>query len=116
MSLVAELSTIIDELAAEPLEGRSLRDEILEIERLRTRLDAEAARRLRAFDVSCEWSVDGSRSAAAYLARHTRCAKNEAHARVRTARQVGALDRTAKAWAAGELTTKHVDVITRARH
>src|SRR5262249_30570012 len=89
---------------------------ILEIERLRARLDAEAARRLRAFDAACEWSVDGSKSAAAFLTRHTRCARGDAYARVRIARQVRALDETADAWARGQLTTGQVNAIIRARH
>ncbi|HTK17566.1 MAG TPA: DUF222 domain-containing protein [Acidimicrobiia bacterium] len=85
------------------------------MERARARLDAEVARRLREFDRSCEWAAHGSRSAAAFLVTNTRCARGEAHRRVRVAREVEALDQTAEAWATGALTTRHVDTITQAR-
>src|SRR5207247_1566127 len=57
-----------------------------------------------------------SRSAAAFLVTKTRCARGDAHRRVRVAREVEALDQTADAWAVGALTTRHVDTITQARH
>lgn len=113
---IERLHALLDEFAAEVVVGTSQRDELLVLDRARARLDAEVARRLRAFDQSLEWSVDGSRSAAAFLVKHTRCAKGEAHHRVRVARQVAELEATAAAWAAGEVTTKHVEAIARARH
>ena len=71
------MHAVLDELAAQDVVGISLRDELLELERARARLDAEVARRLLAFDQSHDWSVDGSKSAAAYLVKHTRCASGE---------------------------------------
>jgi hypothetical protein len=44
----------LDELAAEDVTTASLRDDLLELEQARARLDAETSRRLRAFDRSCE--------------------------------------------------------------
>ena len=110
------LHAVLDELAAQDVVGISLRDELLELERARARLDAEVARRLLAFDQSHEWSVDGSKSAAAYLVKHTRCARGEANHRMRVAREMGELDETAAAWVTGDVTTKHVEAIARARH
>ena len=44
---------------------------IIELERQRARLDAAIAQRLIRFDQSIEWSVDGSRSAASWIAKRT---------------------------------------------
>jgi hypothetical protein len=112
---VERLHEAIDELAADDLRFGSLGDDLLALERARARLDAEVARRLREFDRSCEWAAHGSRSAAAFLVTKTRCVRGDAHRRVRVAREVDELEETAAAWAAGELTTRHVDTITQAR-
>ena len=85
-SSVERLHEAIDELAAGDLRFGSLGDDLLALERARARLDAEVARRLREFDRSCEWAAHGSRSAAAFLVTNTRCARGEAHRRVRVAR------------------------------
>jgi hypothetical protein len=110
------LVSALDELASEDVTGRSLADELLTLDRARARLDAEVARRLRAFDRSLEWATSGARSAAAFLITHTRCASGEAHHRVRVARELDALDDTAAAWAEGAITTRHVSTIASARH
>jgi hypothetical protein len=114
-SSVERLHEAIDELAAGDLRFGSLGKDLLALERARARLDAEVARRLREFDRSCEWAAHGSRSAAAFLVTNTRCARGDAQRRVRVAREVEALDQTANDWAAGALTTRHVDTITQAR-
>ena len=115
-SAIARLYEALDELAAEDVTGASLPDDLLELERARARLDAETSRRLREFDRSCEWAISGARSAAGYLVAHTRAARGEAHHRVRVARDVEDLDATARAWASGAVTTRHVEVIARTRH
>src|SRR3954469_22735063 len=115
-SAVERLHEAIDELAAVDLRYGSVGEERLALERARARLDAEVARRLREFDRSGEWAAHGSRSAAAFLVTKTRCARGDACRRVRTAREVDALDDTAAAWAAGDLTTHHAETITQARH
>jgi hypothetical protein len=110
------LRAAVDALAAEDIVGVSLRDDVLALERERARFDAEVARRLRAFDRSNEWSLDGSRSAAGFLLTHTRCARGEAYRRVKVARQADVLDATSAAWRAGDVTTGHVEAIAQARH
>src|SRR5438552_364655 len=115
-SAVERLHEAIDELAAADLTcGLSVGDELLALERVRARLDAQVARRLREFDRSCEWAAHGARSAAAFLVANTRCARGDAYRRVRVAREIEALDDTASAWAAGAITTRHVETITKAR-
>jgi len=112
---VERLHEVIDELAAVDLRYGSVGEELLALERARARLDAEVSRRLREFDRSCEWAAHGSRSAAAFLVTNTRCSRGDAYRRVRVAREVEALEQTAGAWAAGELTTRHVETIAQAR-
>src|SRR3982751_4718442 len=103
-SAVAQLRAALGEPAGEDVPAMSLRDDVLELERMRARLDAEASRRLRVFDRSGEWGVSGARSAAGFLVKHTRAARGEAHHRVRVAREVDALPATAAAWASGAVT------------
>jgi hypothetical protein len=112
---VERLHEVIDELVAVDLRFGSVGEELLALERARARLDAEVARRLREFDRSCEWAAHGSRSAAAFLVTNTHCSRGDAYRRVRVAREVEALEQTAGAWAAGELTTRHVETIAQAR-
>jgi len=114
-SSVEHLHEVIDKLAVVDLRYGSVGEDLLALERARARLDAEVARRLREFDRSCEWAAHGSRSAAAFLVTNTRCARGDAYRRVRVAREVEALEQTAGAWAAGELTTRHVETIAEAR-
>jgi len=115
-SSVVRLHETIDALAAGDMRYGSVSgEELIALERARARLDAEVTRRLREFDRSCEWAVHGSRSAPAFLVTNTRCGRRDAHRRVRVAREVEALEHTAAAWAAGELTSRHVDTITQAR-
>src|SRR5215213_8869114 len=112
---VERLHELIDDLAVDELQCRSLGEDLLALERARARLDAEVARRLREFDRSGEWAAHGARSAAAFLVTKTRCARGDAHRRVRVAREIEALDHTALEWAAGTLTTRHVEAITQGR-
>ena len=115
-SAIALLHGALDELAADDVTNTSLRDDLLELDRARARLDAETSRRLRAFDRSGEWAISGARSAAGFLVTSARVARGEAHHRVRVAREVEELDATASAWASGAVTTRHVEAIARARH
>jgi hypothetical protein len=46
------LGAAVDALAGEDVEGVSLAADLVELHRLRARLDAEISRRVRAFDVS----------------------------------------------------------------
>jgi hypothetical protein len=114
--LLGRLVEAVDALAAEDVTGKSLRIALVTLERARARLDAEVSRRLAEFDRSCEWSVVGSKSAAGFLAGRTRCSRGEAHHRVRLAREVEEMPQVAEVWRAGTVTTRHVEVIAKARH
>jgi Domain of unknown function (DUF222) len=112
---VEMLGAAIDVLASDALSGR-LGDELVVLERLRARLDAQISRRLERFDRSLEFTLDSHRSAASWLADKARVANSDAYARVKVARQVRACERVESAWERGAITTRHVEVLARARH
>ena len=95
-SAVTRLIAALDEVAAEAVAGRPLRDALLALDAARARLDAQVARRLHAFDASREWAAEGAHSAAAFLVARTRCARGDAHRYVRVARELAELDDTSR--------------------
>ena len=109
------LAVVIDGLAADDLVGCAQGDLLVELDRLRSRLDAEIARRTVVFHRSRDWSVDGSRTAGSWLRARTRGAKGETNYRVHVARVIDELDLSRAAWQAGEISTKHVQTIARVR-
>ncbi len=89
-----------------PLGRRYL--DLLAVER---RLDAEMADALSELDASGEWGLDGSATCQAWLRQHGRMTASAASGRVKTARRLRLLPRTAEAFAAGEISSDHVRVI-----
>ncbi|MCZ7530392.1 MAG: HNH endonuclease [Acidimicrobiia bacterium] len=75
------------------------------------RLDARLATTLAKLDSSGEWRLDGSATCQAWLRQHGRMTASAASSRVKTARRLRNLPRTAEAFAAGELSSDHVRVI-----
>ncbi|HEX4491148.1 MAG TPA: DUF222 domain-containing protein [Acidimicrobiia bacterium] len=112
---VERLREAIDELAAEDVDGLSQRAVLADLWRELARLDAQFARRLAELDVAAEWSVDGARSAAGWLAAHTRATSGEAHHRVKVARQIAAMPIARMAWERGAIGTSHVAALTKVR-
>ena len=114
--MIGRLRSVIDELASEDIVGLPQRDAVAQLWRELTRLDAQLARRVGELDRSMEWSVDGSRSAASWLVAHARAATGDAHRRVNVARQTACMPIAAAAWAAGEISSRHVDALTTVRN
>lgn len=113
--VLARLAGLIDQLAGEDLSGNQGAT-ILALDRLSARLDAQVSRRLGAFDQHLEHTSHGYKTAAAWLGAEARVASIDAHTRVRLARHCRQLDATRHAWQAGEISTRHVEVIVRCRH
>jgi Domain of unknown function (DUF222) len=109
------LAVAIDALGVAELQGR-FGPELIELDRLRARLDAQISRRVERFDRSLECTLSGHRSAAAWLGEHCRVASIDAHSRVRIARQVRDCAQIRESWEVGRITTRHVEVLARARH
>src|SRR5262249_14859662 len=83
--------------------------------RLRSRLDAQIARRVVAFDASREWSADGARSAAGWIARELRMTHPAARREVRMGRQTRHMPVVTDSWEDGRMTSAHVSVLAHAR-
>jgi hypothetical protein len=100
----------IEKLAADPIVGAPVGDELAALLGLRSRLDAQISRRVGALDTNLEWAADGCRSAAAWITKHSRCR----HGRAR--RLVRQMPIVAEAWERGAIGTEHVDVLARTRN
>src|SRR3954454_12373973 len=112
---VEQLHEALDAFASEDARVAAQADVVLELERARTRLEAEISRRLVAMANSGEHAAYGCKTVKQFLVARTRCAGGEAFRRVRTAKQLAELPATLAAWHAGEITTGHAEVIARAR-
>ena len=107
----------IDELARVDLDTMADSEvdaELVGLLQQRHRLDAQIARRVRRWDARSVWLSDGSRSPAARLSRDANVAKSTAEHVVRVARAVESMPATAAAWAAGDISVDHVDLLRRA--
>lgn len=110
MELTA-LTEVIDELFAtgssEPVDGETVEA----LQRQLARLDAFATSAASRFDASGEWSTDGARTAAAWIATRCRLPKGQARRIVRRGRQLRSLPTFAQAWSDGAISAAHVDAI-----
>lgn len=114
---MGNLVSAIDELAADDLDTvgpRAVAGELPDLWRQLQRLEAELERRLAVVDRAGVWAEDGSISIRAWLRRHTHMAAGEASDRVRTARRLDAMPKTAAAFADGEIGYRHARVIAHA--
>jgi hypothetical protein len=112
---VQRLFDAVDELAAQDVTTMPLVEDLTALEQVRARLDAECARRIAAMTHTGEHQVHGYKTVAALLVRRLHAHGGEARARAFIARQVEQLPTTGRAWLRGEITSRHVDVIARAR-
>jgi hypothetical protein len=115
---VDELREAIDELAAvdvDTLTDSELHDAVIEIQRQRARLGVVAARLVEGWSQRGVWAGDGSRSAAARLARDTHTSVGSARVEVGRGRQLAGMPKVAIAVDDGRLSLDHVDLLGRAR-
>jgi hypothetical protein len=91
----------VDDPAA--LSDEALGDALVELHRVEARLAAVKARVASEFDVRRVWAVDGSKSAAAWLARRCRAPIGEARAGLRLARRLRTMPATLGALSDGEI-------------
>src|SRR5689334_3709881 len=96
--LLAGLAGELDRLAAvevDSLSASELHDLVVGLQSRSSRLDAVKARLTAAWDARRTWADNGSRSAAARLARDAPLARAEADVQVRRARKLRAMPATA---------------------
>ncbi len=113
---LVELAEGISLLGIDDVSGRDLGDELVELFRLRSMLDAQVSRRVRAFDARGDCVHGGHRTAAAWLMDHCRARPADAYREVRVARAMGDLDAIRMAWESGRTTSAHVHAVEAARH
>ena len=87
--------------------------DIARISKLADQLDCQRLRAVAAYDRSGGWAAENYRSAAAALRDKTNCSDGHSYRSVRLARQLEDLPATATAFAAGEITREHVQIITK---
>jgi len=117
MDEVSELTRSVDDLTEVDLDGlddHELHEAVITLARQRDRLAVAYARLLARWDSRMVWQDDGSRSAAARLARETTSFIGTTRTELRRARHLAALVITSEAGSAGILSLDQVDVLTRA--
>ncbi len=113
------LAEAIDELLTVDVAGlddEALHEAVVGLQRQSSRLAAARARVVSQWDARRVWAADGSRSAGARLARDARCAPVTARAEVRRARRLRTIPVTRDAFASGDLSVDHVDVLAGVNH
>jgi uncharacterized protein DUF222 len=111
---IDQLTLAVDALAGEEMVGRQ-GDALCALLVLRSRLDAQIARRLSVFDRTKEFVLTGARSTAAWLRRQCRLHRRDANRMVKIARQVVRMPRVGRSWEAGTIDTGHVAVLAGTR-
>jgi hypothetical protein len=109
------LTAEVDELAA--VDPSVLADgaSVVALHRLSARIEAIAARASARWDANGEWSAEGARSGAAWLAARTRGPRSEAQRCLRRGRALRELPVAAGAWLAGEVSGCHVAALAASR-
>src|SRR5215472_10323385 len=105
-----------DQLAREEprdLPSSLLGEQIAALFMLRSRMDAEIARRVAVFDRTRGFAACDAHSTTAWLRGEVRLSPNAASEHVRVARQLDRLPEVGRAFAAGEVNLQHVQTITR---
>ncbi len=85
------------------------------IERIRSQVEYIATEAVASFEQWGEWTDDGARSAAAWMATRCQIPRAEATRRLRRGRQLSDLPAARAAWATGALGPAHVDVVAALR-
>jgi len=98
------------------LTGEQLGELVVAMEKIKAQLAAQGARAVRAFDLSGEWSTDGSRNAAAWIGRRANVNPAQARAGTRMGRRLAGMPLTAAALAGGEISEQHANQLGKLAH
>jgi hypothetical protein len=117
---VSGLASAIEELEGEDLvaiDDAVLAADLIDLRRRIDQLEYQFVRRVRAFDRRAAWRHDGAVSAGAWLRTHCRLSPGAAYGRVRVARRLDeCLPEAGAAFAAGDVSFAHVQMIEAATH
>ena len=92
---------------------RDLLDGLIEMSRVRAKMDADELAMVGAVDARQAYSLDGSVTTASWLAAHTQVSIGSARAKVKTARALRRLDRLRGAMDQGQVGFEQARVLTR---
>jgi hypothetical protein len=113
---VERIRSAVAELAVEARDGwtaDALSERLVEVLEVRERLDAEVLRLTAVWDRDRAWEVDGSLTAASWLAHRAPVSAGDAKRIVKTARLVDNHPRMAEALAVGATTVAHMEALSR---
>ncbi len=113
---VLQIRMAIAELAGEDREswtGAAMSERLIELLEVRERLDAVVLRLASGWDRDRGWEIDGALSPRAWLTHRTPVSDGEAQRLVKNARLVDQHDVVAEALVDGDITTPHVEAISR---
>ena len=114
--VLAEINSLLDQLAAEDLNSlpaESMAEDLLGLQRLDNRVQAESLRRLRRFDRGQGYAATLALSAKAWLRWQCNLVPGAASEQVEVARLLDSLPQTAQALAEGEIGFRHAALIAR---
>jgi 5-methylcytosine-specific restriction endonuclease McrA len=86
--------------------------EVVGVLELQAMLDAKVAQLMAAFEQSSEWSEDGARSPATWVAAETRRPRAELCRWLGLGRALRAMEATEAAWVRGRISRAHVELLT----
>jgi hypothetical protein len=115
--ITEQLAAALDELIAldpNALSDAELHSAVIDLGRQTSRLRAAWCQLIRAWDTRQVWADNGSKAPGARLSRECRMRKAAADHLVHQARALVAMPNTAAAFAAGEITADHVDLLASA--
>ena len=113
--LVADLAEALDTLTGpEGLDDQTLTETVVELMRFRSLLDAATSGFSARWDARVLWANDGSKAPGARLARDVGCRRQTTNRALHTARSTRSMPLVSAAWQAGDISTDHVERLTRA--
>lgn len=113
--LAAELAEAIEAIEGpEGVDDETLTNTVVGLMRLPSMLDSVTAGFVARWDARVLWANDGSKAPGARLGRDVGCRKQTASRAVHTARATRAMSHVSGAWRNGEISTDHVERLTRA--
>jgi hypothetical protein len=111
VELIREGADALARLDPDTLTDDELGDALIQWHQLEARLAASKARLTAVFESRQAYAGDGSKTAAAWLARQTRGCPAGMRAQTRLARRLRHMPATAAALAAGEISERHAEVL-----
>jgi hypothetical protein len=112
---IERLEHAIDDLYALDAFTLSSPEAIIELERLRSRLDYVSTKAFAEFDASGAYKADGAKTAVAWLDTRCHVQKADGWRRVRRARALPELPLVSAAFASGQIGTAQVDALVKER-